>query len=121
MRATASLVLSYFCALHDYVTAVNKRSILLIGRAKNGHVISDANRHCLSAPRAQKGDCHLDSNTASATSVTIQRRETPDKDRVARCSTTLDIRCNSEGGIPPALPPPEIKTPFPPPPPPMPF
>src|SRR5229473_2668961 len=54
-----------------------------------------------------------DSNTASATSVTIQRRETPDKDRVARCSTTLDIRCNSEGEIPLALPLPEVKPRFP--------
>src|SRR5712692_7052776 len=53
------------------------------------------------------------SNTASAASVTINRRKTPDKDCSARCATTLDIRCNSEGEIPLALPLPEVKPRFP--------
>src|SRR6266851_8319173 len=39
--------------------AVNKGSILLIGTAKNGHIIFDTNRQCLSARHAQKGDCDV--------------------------------------------------------------
>src|SRR5713226_9291491 len=54
-----------------------------------------------------------DSNTASAASVTINRRKTPDKDCSACCSTTLDIRCNSEGEFPLALPLSEVKARFP--------
>src|SRR5260370_19546832 len=41
------------------------------------------------------------------------RRKNPDKTAPPRCSTTLDIRCNSEGEIPLALPLPEVKPRFP--------
>src|SRR6266852_3059268 len=54
-----------------------------------------------------------DSNTASAASVTINRRKTPDKDCSACCATTLDIRCNSEGEFPLALPLSEVKAQIP--------
>src|SRR6266446_6649134 len=58
-----------------------------------------------------------DSNTASAASVTINRRKTPDKDCSACCATTLDIPCNSGGEFPGefplALPLSEVKARFP--------
>ena len=53
------------------------------------------------------------SNTASAASVTINRRKNPDKTAPLAARRPLDIRCNSEGEIPLALPQPEVKPRFP--------